>query len=287
MKRYDNLEQGSNEWHELRKKYPMTASRTPMVMGYSPFAGKEKLAQELKFGVKHYYSAAMRQGNEREDEVREYANEELGDVFMPTIGVKDDMLASLDGINFDGNAIIEIKVSDRTFEDVDEGTIPQHYLYQIFHQMIVFDTVEKGYLVAYSPEKDDMVISDPITRDDLEGKKERILKAWDEFFEYMGTYELPKENDVNDPNALSIAHELFEISQKKKEIEAKEKELKEKLKPYAESADKIRIANLTISKSVRTSIEYKRLIQDLDIDNDTLSKYKKKSKPSISFRFSA
>lgn len=109
-----NVEQGTQEWHDLRAKYPRTASRTPIVMGCSPFSNWDKLAAEIKFDVKPYYSKAMQLGNELEDMVRERANAQLGDVFMPIVGINGDFLASLDGINLEMDTIVEIKVSKHT-----------------------------------------------------------------------------------------------------------------------------------------------------------------------------
>lgn len=284
--RFDNLIQGQQEWHNLRNKFIKTASRTPIVLGLSPFSNLDKLAQEIKFGIKPFYSKAMQDGNELEDMVREKANAYFNDVFMPTVGVKNDLLASLDGINFAEDTIIEIKVSEKTFQDIKSGTIPKHYLWQIKHQMQVFDSVEKGYLVAYSKELDEIIVSDPILKDDSFGNDFFIIiEAWNKFFEYLETYELPKQNVEEDVEALSFASELFEVNQQIKELQEKEKELKAKLEQYATS-DKTTIGNLTISKTSRKTVEYTKLLNELKVDDAMIDKYTKVSSGGLTFRFS-
>ena len=115
LKRYDDIQQGEADWHKLRSEFYKTASRTPAILGLSPFSNKEKVAQEIKFGVKQFYSKAMQRGNDLEDMVRDLAGEHFKDVFMPTVGSNKGYLASLDGINFEEDTIIEIKVSDKTY----------------------------------------------------------------------------------------------------------------------------------------------------------------------------
>lgn len=282
--RYDNIEQGSQEWHDLRAKHIKTASRTPIVLGLSPFSNWDKLAQEIKFGIKPYYSKAMQQGNDLEDMVRELANKELDEYFMPTVGVSGEYLASLDGINFNEDTIIEIKVSEKTYNDVKNGTIPNYYMAQIQHQMMVFDTVRYAYLVAYNPKTENLAISFPIIRDD--DFHNIICNEWANFRKFIETYELPKENEIADDEALLLASELFEISEKKKELEAKEKGIKEKLKAFA-VADKNFIGNLTISKQKGVKrIDYVKLISDKQVDVSDIENYTSFNADTLTFRFS-
>lgn len=287
LTRYDDIEQGSEKWHELRSKYLMTASRTPIVMGLSPFSDNEKLAKEIKFDIKPFYSAAMKQGNDLEDMVRLRVNEILEDTFMPSVGVNKEMLASLDGINFNEDTIIEIKVSEKTYDDLENGVIPEHYLWQIKHQMQVFDIAERAFLCAYSVKRDAVIISDPIVKDD-EFKNDffKIVNAWNEFKEFMSNYELEEIDNIQDPNALLLANELFELNEQKKALEVREKEIKAELQTFI-SAKKTMIGNLTISKqSGRKTVDYTKMINDLEISKDKLAEYTKQGKESIAFRFS-
>jgi putative phage-type endonuclease len=203
---YFDYEQGSKEWHDLRTKYYKTASRTPTVLGVNPFSNIENLAKEIKFGIKHFYSDAMRQGNDLEDMVRNKANEIFGDVFMPKVAVKNGLLASLDGINFDEDTIIEIKVSEKTYNDLKNGVIPENYLWQIKHQMYVFN-VSDAFLVAYNPNNDDIATSAIQCSDD---DFKTINEAWLKFDEYLESYELPTEKVIENDTAYELLEKYKE-----------------------------------------------------------------------------
>lgn len=284
MKRYDNLIQGSDEWHDLRAKYTKTASRTPIILGLSPFSNTEKLAQEIKFGIKPYYSKAMQQGNNLEDYAREMTNGYFDDVFIPTVGVRKDYLASLDGINFAEDTIIELKVSEKTYSDVKNGLVPDYYYSQIQHQMMVFNKVEKAYLVAYSPSNDDIAVSEPIEREKPEFY-DYLERKWQEFEEFLKEYEMPQANNLEDSEAINLAMELFEINEQKKALEVKEKAIKEQLTSFV-SADKTTIGNLTISKQKGAKkIDYVKLINDKNVDVSDIDNYTTFNKDSLVFRF--
>lgn len=287
LERFDDLQQGSELWHKLRADHPMTASRTPIVLGLSPFSNIEKLAQEIKFGIKPFYSKAMQDGNDLEDLVREKANEALNDYFMPTVAVNGELLASLDGINFTEDTIIEIKVSEKTFNDIKSGNIPDHYLWQIKHQMQVFETVKKAYLIAYNKNTDEIAISDPILKDERFGDDFfKILGAWKDFNHFLEDYELPVKEEIENIEAIVLANKLFDITEEKKKLEEEEKQLKEQLKAFV-VADKVHIGNLTISKTKgRKTVDYGKLISDKQIADEELEKYTKISSESLAFRFS-
>lgn len=284
LQRYDELEQGTDVWHNLRAENYKTASRTAAILGISPFSNKEKIAQEIKFGVKQFYSKAMQLGNELEDTVRDLVNLEFVDTFMPTVGVNNGYLASLDGINFDEETIIEIKVSDKTYHDLKVNKVPDYYYAQIQHQLMVFDTAKRAYLVAYSPTLKEIVVSNTILRNDNYIKT--IKEAWRDFDSYLESYEMPKDNQIEDAEAVNLAMELFEINEQKKKLEEKEKAIKEKLSEVA-TTDKTVIGNLTISRQKGAKkIDYVKLINDKQVDVSDIDKYTSYNKDSLVFRFS-
>lgn len=285
-----NIEQGSTEWHELRAKHFKTASRTPAMMGFSPFQSKEKLLSELAGDYKPFFSNAMRQGVELEDMVRELVEEKMGEPFEPQVGVNDGYLASLDGINFDGDTIVEIKVSKHTFQKLKDGNIPKNYLYQIHHQMMVFDSVLRAYLVAYNPDTKELIMSESIIRD--ENAFAQIKEAWQNYDTDMEEY-IKNRDDVDnlpevitDVDIVELADELESVIAKKKELEAIEKALKLKLTEHAGNTQTI-ISNLTISRGKgRKTFNYSKLIDDKNISTEELEKYAKIGKESLTFRFS-
>ncbi|WP_067177040.1 lambda-exonuclease family protein [Sulfurospirillum sp. UCH001] len=256
------LEQGSQEWHDLRAKYHRTASRTPIVLGLSPFQKKDNLARELKFGIKPYYNNAMKRGNELEPYVRELANKYFNDIFEPAVGINADFLASLDGINFDADTIIEIKVSEHTYNEVKNGRIPEHYKAQMLHQLYVFEA-KKAYLVAYSEKNDEIAVSDAVLDDPVWFWN--MLTSWKEFENFMSTYELEEEIEHTDTEWEMLACKLKDISDRKKELEAEEAEYKEALLSMANGV-KSKGFGVSVYPTKKKSVDYKTLLAENKID---------------------
>ena len=272
-----NVEQGTQEWHDLRAKYYKTASRTPSVLNESPFMSREQLAMNLRGEYEPFYSKAMRQGNDLEDMVRERVNELLQDTFMPLVGCKGEYLASLDGINFEKDTLIEIKVSKKTFEAIKEDDIPMNYLLQIQHQMMVFDTVDTGYLAAYNPDTEEIAISRPIVPNMI--VIDSIREGWDSFDKEKDTL-IVKEFDLSEDKFFKSAAEDYKvakrISDEKTEILNK---AKEKLCQFYKGG-KTFGAGVTVSyakesKTVSYSNIYKdnkELLKDVDLTKYTTLK---------------
>ena len=266
------VEQGSQEWHDLRSKYPRTASRTPIVLGLSPFQKKEDLAKELKYNIKPYYNNAMKRGNELEPMVRELANKHFNDVFEPAVGVNADFLASLDGINFDGDTIIEIKVSEHTYNEVKSGRIPEHYKAQMLHQIYVFEA-KRAYLVAYSEKENRIAVSEAVLDD--ANWFFGMLTAWDNFDAFMKDYEYEATEEIEhtDMEWEMVALKLKEISDRKKELEAEEKEYKEALLAMANGI-KSKGFGVSVFPTKKSTVDYKKLIAENNLDT---APYKKET----------
>jgi len=153
-----HLEQNSQEWLDARKKY-RTASEAAIVMGISPFTTPDNF-KLIKAGVKkQYYSAAMKQGHDLEDLVREYAGDYFARDFKDECWANGDYMASLDGIA--GDILVELKVSDRTYRDLKDGITPDYYYAQV-QQQLYCSPATYGYIVAYSPKANDFAVSDLI-----------------------------------------------------------------------------------------------------------------------------
>lgn len=286
MQKFSDIKQGSKEWEELRSKYIKTASRTAVVLGISPFSNIEKLADEIKFGIKPYYSKAMQQGNDLENKVRNLANAYFDDIFVDEVGVNGDFLASLDGINFSEDTIIEIKVSEKTFNDVKNGVVPDYYMAQIQHQLMVFEEVKRAFLVAFNPKTEELIVSQEILRDI--GFKEKIAEAWATFEEFLKNYEKKEDEtvEVSDNEAVKLANELYEINIAKKELDLKEKELKKALSVFV-VGKKTAISNLTITEQKGAKkIDYAKLLNDKNVDISDIENYTSFNKDSLVFRFS-
>jgi putative phage-type endonuclease len=138
-----DVEQGSDEWLELRRKH-ITASESLIIMGLSPWRTREQLLHE-KLGLipPQEVNSAMLRGQLLEPKARSCAEEMLGTLFIPEVlqGIENPfMLASMDGVCIDNKYILEIKcTSKKNHELAKNGKIPDYYYPQVQHQISVCD----------------------------------------------------------------------------------------------------------------------------------------------------
>jgi len=264
MKQQLHLEQGTQEWLDARTQY-RTASEAAIVLDISPWTSPADF-KLIKAGLKQqYYSKAMQQGHELEDTVRQLANAHFGLTFTDQCWVNGNYMASLDGI--DGETLVELKVSDRTYEDLKNGITPEYYEVQV-QQQLYCSPAEVGYIVAYSPKAGDIMISVPIypRRDFLP----TLEKAWTAF-DAMPIPEGPIEAN-GDGEVLKLFHHFAylknQAEQLKEQMDAIRKELIEK-----SSSKGFKAGGYTLRQSKpRTSYDYKTACADAKLD---LEPYKK------------
>lgn len=150
-----DLEQGSQQWLEIRKNY-VGASDAPAIMDLSPYKTPLQLWGE-KVGLiqEKELTAAMQRGKNVEERARQRACLEMGMAFIPKVAISEIypwMLASFDGISEDGT-IIEIKSNGKKARKfVDEGQIPPYHYPQLIHQMIVADS-RKAFYYSFDEEE--------------------------------------------------------------------------------------------------------------------------------------
>jgi len=260
-----HLEQNSQEWLDARKKY-RTASEAAIVLGISPFTSIADF-KLIKAGVKQqYYSAAMKQGHDLEDLVRQYASDYFARDFKDECWANGDYMASLDGIA--GDILVELKVSDRTYRDLRDGITPEYYYAQV-QQQLYCSPAKYGYIFAYSPKEEDIAVSRLIELDYT--FMQRVSEAWTRFDEM----EVPEVADMSNNGAVM---ELFQRYAKlKAETERAKDEMDEIKKGLIEhSSDKSLTAGdfkLTKGKP-RVTYDYKKAATKSVID---LEEYRKQS----------
>ncbi|MBK6357121.1 MAG: YqaJ viral recombinase family protein [Betaproteobacteria bacterium] len=146
------LVQGSLEWHEHRAKY-RNASETAIVMGESPWQTPFQL-WELRTGRRQQaVNAAMARGTALEPQARSAYEALTGHVMQPLVLVEGDYSASLDGLTFEGDLLVEIKCpykgrDSMLWKQVATGEIPAHYRWQLEHQFMV-SKATKGHLYVF------------------------------------------------------------------------------------------------------------------------------------------
>lgn len=253
-----DLAPNTPEWLEARKKY-RTASEAPIVCGISPFTTPEKF-KLIKAGLaKQYYSKAMQQGHELEDMSRQWANAQFGRDFKEEIWVNYGYLASLDGI--DGDTIVEIKTSSRTYADVVAGNVPDYYELQI-QQQLYCSPATKAYLIAYCPKTNRFAASEPITPR-IEAMQQ-IENGWAAF----DAMPIP-DGDIDAGDNLDLLRAFEKYATLKSEVEqitAEMETIKEKIMAYAAERTVNCRGYSIVYKKPATKVDYRKACKDAKID---------------------
>jgi len=147
-----NYKQGSKEWLQMRK-LAIGASDAPIILGVSPYKTKEELLHEKLYGIDQKETAAMTYGKENEEPARQLFEQMSGIVMFPDKVYAHDtrewQIASLDGIDLEGENILEIKCANKTDHQIAlEKKVPAKYMPQLQHQMSVCD-VKGAYYFSY------------------------------------------------------------------------------------------------------------------------------------------
>jgi putative phage-type endonuclease len=208
------LVQGSAEWHEHRRKH-RNASETPVILGVSPWQTPYRLWQ-IKLGlVEPEVTPAMLRGTELEPAARAAYEALTGNVMQPLVIVDGEYSASLDGIQLDGGRMLEIKCPFRgrdstLWKTVEAGRLPEHYQWQVQHQLMVTKAELADVYVFDGTEGIQLeVMPDP-------NAWPQIQAAWDAFMRCITDAQAPpltaRDTRVrDDPEWLSAAAAFLEL----------------------------------------------------------------------------
>lgn len=150
-----DLQQGSPEWENFRFAH-VGASDSPIIMGKSPWMTVEEFWL-IRSGHQdpRPKTAKMQRGNDLEEEARNLLIDKIKMEFRPIVlqsTLHPFLSASIDGINDDFNGICEIKCPNaKTHEDASNGIIPEYYMIQMQHALMVSDA-NVCYYFSYRPE---------------------------------------------------------------------------------------------------------------------------------------
>ena len=184
-----NLVQGSPEWRTHRASH-RNASETPAVLGVSPWVTPYQLWLERTGRVKPEVNAAMWHGTQLEPAARAAYERLTGHVMEPLVLADGSYSASLDGITLDGRLILEIKCpfqgrDSELWKMASAGDIPEHYHWQIEHQLMVSGAAlahvyvfvgTEGVLLEQRPRQNDWAA---------------IRQAWDRFMRFVAEDRAP------------------------------------------------------------------------------------------------
>lgn len=147
-----DLEQGSEEWLAVRKRYA-TASDMPCILGVEgAFKSRKRTLREKteeKRPLTDFEEALFARGHEVEGELRAYAEQYLH-VKLPPAVILDPrrgILASIDGFCRETKIVVEMKnsTSEKKIALAREGDVWLPYKVQVMTQMLVAKS-DTGFL---------------------------------------------------------------------------------------------------------------------------------------------
>lgn len=217
-----DVEQGTEEWLKWRKTV-ITATDCPAIMGSSPWSTPYKCWQnKLGLSGDKAPNAAMQRGKDLEPIARDIFSRNTGITMKSAVIESSEysiLGASLDGISSNKTMILEIKCGGEKLHALaKDSIIPEYYMDQIQHQILVTRAVKAFYLSFDGV--DGIIISvspDP-------SFEERFLKKAREFWKCVANAEPPpmSQNDYKD---MSLSHSWERYSNIYRDVEAQIKTL--------------------------------------------------------------
>lgn len=157
-----HVEQGSQEWLSWRKTV-ITATDCPAILGSSPWTTAYKCWQK-KLGLipEQKSNDAMERGKMLEPVIRDRFIKKF-EINMTPVVVEsseyDFLGSSLDGLSDCGKYILEVKTGGyKLYKQALGGVVPQYYLDQMQHQLLVTGAEKCFYQVGSEDEEKDVVI---------------------------------------------------------------------------------------------------------------------------------
>jgi len=279
-----SVDQGSEEWLRLRKGY-FPASEAPIMLGYSKYKKREELILEKLLDetppVDSFTQKLFDRGHESEALARPIAEGALGCLLPPIVFTRGNLLASLDGFNFEHNVVFEHKLLNSQNRSIQEdGDLPPQYWAQVEQQLYVAGVDRCLFVVSDGTPKTDNYFS-LIYRSRPE-RLEEVLEGWKKFAGDLRTADVEKLKirriqDRNDDEYLSIASRLVQAQREADEKTAIVDELKKQIKELV-GKQATRGGGVTLSYTERSNTNYRKACEDAGLD---LSNY---VRPSSSFQ---
>ncbi|HEY3181187.1 MAG TPA: YqaJ viral recombinase family protein [Casimicrobiaceae bacterium] len=263
------LMQGSPEWHEHRRKH-RNASETPVVLGVSPWQTPYQLWQYKLGLVEPEVTSAMHRGTELEPTARAAYEALTGLVMQPLVLVGGEYSVSLDGLTLCGDRILEIKCPMRgrdstLWKTVEAGRLPEHYQWQVQHQLMVTKAEVAAVFVFDGAEGIQLEVApDPHAWP-------QIHAAWDAFMRCISEAQAPpltaRDTRVrDDPEWLSAAAAYLELRTAYDALGINLDEAKAQLVALARHA-KEQGGGVSVSRLwKRGTVEFKRVPELADVD---------------------
>jgi putative phage-type endonuclease len=204
-----NVTQGSPEWHALRAGF-FTASEAPAMMGASKYQTRADLLQQKKTRLAEDVSpqkqALFNRGHAAEAAARLIVEEMIGEELYPVTASRDQLLASMDGMNMAETVLFEHKLWNASLAaQVRAGELEPHYYWQLEQQLWV-SGAERVIFVCSDGTRRNFVHMDyrPVP-----GRAESLLAGWRQFATELQGFEpvVPQAEPVGRaPDHLPALH---------------------------------------------------------------------------------
>lgn len=274
-----HLIQGTPEWLDFRKT-KVTATDARSIAGVDPWRNNIAVWKDkLGLGLPFEDNDDMKRGRELEPIALEKFEELTGYIMAPKVVLHPSinyMMASLDGMEVSGRAIVEIKCprpDGKSHECAMDGEIPSMYIPQLMHQMEC-SGLKKAYYFSYTS-KSQKVLElhyDPLY-------VENLLREEAEFWNCVLTKTEPKSKKnyihMDSKEWKDAATEYLQIKKQIADLERRQKTLKDSLFSMSNGMQATG-SGVTLSKIFRKGqIDYSE-IPELKTIN--LEKHRKPSK---------
>lgn len=189
------LKQGSQAWLDYRRTM-RNATETAAVLGESPWTSQYQLWLQKTGRSVVAVTAAMQHGTDMEPLARSAYEAQSGNIMQPLVLQDGAYSASLDGMNLEGDLILEVKCpykgrDSALWKEVAAGHVPGHYWLQVQHQLLVAGAALADFWVFDGQQG----LLLPVERD--ETAMERIKHGWDVFQTYLDADTPPPLTDAD------------------------------------------------------------------------------------------
>lgn len=297
MIRRDDIEQGTDPWHEWRAG-KLTGSNAPVIMDASPYKSRYQLLTEVVQEIQEEHDEdtleRFRLGHEYEEAARPLVAEqvseadgkevtleamccEMEDDQFPSFAsdhtkalLSGQMVASLDGLSQDGSYIFEHKSYNKKLaEQVQQGALPDHIRWQLEHNLLVSGA--KTAIFACSNGDMDSLIWTRYTSSRLDVVA--LLAGWTDYLE-------AKARHIETHGVISeLEAHLMELDDQIEQASSKRNAIKSQLETLS-GGMRISGDNYTLSWTSKPgTVNYSRLItaEDIDLSDVDIEKYRGKS----------
>lgn len=250
------IQQRTPEWLDLRRKYIGSSDAAP-ILGVSPWKTPLDIFHEKTSIISRESSicSSMQRGIDLEPEALQLFEKLTGYlclpqvVFHPTIKF---MMASLDGMEIGGNAIVEIKCPGKIdHECALDGQVPAKYIPQLQHQMETCG-LKKMFYLSYNINSYKLL---EVHYD--QNYVENLLKEEREFWDCVLTKTEPKVKSkyvqMTNKEWTDAADEYRDISKQIKALETRQRACKDRLFAIANGTPS-QGGGVTVSKTIKKGI---------------------------------